>query len=547
MASIAGTHPGAVPRRESELRLWRWVATVDHKQIGLLYIATGFAFFAIGGIEALIMRLQLTTANAKLVGPNAYNQLLTMHGTTMIFLFVMPVLFGFANFFIPLMIGARDMAYPRLNALSFWLLLFGGLLLNYSPFAGGAPGVGWFAYAPLTERPFSPGFGVDYWGLSVLLLGAGTLASAVNFVVTITSFRAPGMSWGRLPVFIWMMLITSVIVLAAFPSLTAAAVMLLADRHFGAHFFDTAGNGDALLWQHMFWFFGHPEVYIMILPAFGIMSEVVPTFSRKPIFGYTAMVISGVAIAFYSMAVWAHHMFAVGMGTVANAFFSASSMLIAIPTGVKIFNWLGTMWGGAIRFTTAMLFAIGLIALFLIGGISGVSLAIVPVDWQVTDSYYLVAHLHYVLFGGSFMGIMAGVYYWFPKMTGRRLDERLGQIHFWLTLVGMNLTFFPMHFLGLFGMPRRVYTYPSGRGWEGYNQLATTGAFLLALSILVFLWNVLQSWLRGEPAGDNPWEGWSLEWSTSSPPPPYNFEAIPSVRGRRPLLEAQRQEGRAAP
>src|SRR5579885_1553636 len=546
MASIAGTHPGAVPRRESELTLWRWVATVDHKQIGILYLVTTFIFFAIGGIEALLMRIQLATSGNHFLSPDQYNALMTLHGVTMLLLFIMPALIGFANYFVPLQIGARDMAYPRLNALSYWLLLFGGLLLSFSIFAGGAPDVGWFAYAPLTERAYSPGFSVDYWSLGILILGAGTIASAVNLSVTIASFRAPGMSWQRLPVFVWMVVVTVVLILATFPSLTAAAIMLEADRRFGAHFFDTAGNGDALLWQHMFWFFGHPEVYIIALPGFGIISEVVPVFSRKPLFGYSAMAASGVAIAFLSMTVWAHHMFTVGMGSVANAFFGASSMLIAIPTGIKIFNWLATMWGGTLRFTTAMLFAIGFIAMFLLGGISGVSLALVPVDWQVTDSYYVVAHFHYVLFGGTLMAVFSGVYYWFPKITGRLLDERLGQLHFWLTLIGFNLTFFPMHLLGLLGMPRRIYTYPADRGWDGYNLLATVGGFILAGAVIFFLCDVVQSWLRGEPAGDNPWEGWGLEWSTTSPPPPYNFETIPTVYGRRPLLDAQR-EGRAAP
>ena len=542
MAAIAEGRPQALEPAaspEGAERLWGWVTTLDHKRIGLLYLATTGVFFLLGGLEALAMRLQLARPRATLLDPQTYNWLFTMHGTTMIFLVVMPLLLGLANYFVPLMIGARDMAFPRLNALSYWLLLFGGLLLYFSFLSASPPDVGWFAYAPLTERPFSTSPAVDYWILGLLVTGFGTIATGLNLVVTIAKLRAPGMTAGRMPVFVWMSLITGFLILWAIPSLTAAQVMLLLDRQAGARFFDVSsqlgGGGDPLLWQHLFWFFGHPEVYIMVLPAFGIMSEVVPVFSRKPIFGYTVLVFSGVAIAFYSFLVWAHHMFAVGMGQLPDAVFGATSMIIAVPTGIKIFSWLATMWGGRLRLTTAMRFAVGFIAMFTIGGLSGVHFAIVPIDWQTTDSYYVVAHFHYVLFGGTFFGILAGLYYWFPKLSGRLLDEGLGRWHFWLTFAGFNLTFFPMHFLGLMGMPRRVYTYPDLPGWGLWNLVSTGGAFLLGLSVLVLLWNVWGSLRHGAPAGDNPWGAWTLEWATSSPPPAHNFATVPVVTSARPL------------
>ncbi len=524
-------------RRPADASAVGWLRAVDHKQIGVLYIGMGLAFLVIGGIESLVMRLQLATPEARFVDPQQYDQLFTMHGVTMIFLAAIPLLVGFANYVVPLMIGARDVAFPRLNALSFWLSLFGGLLLYFSIVAGGAPDAGWFAYAPLSDRGYAVGTGLDYYALGLLINGAGTIVGAVNLAVTILLLRCPGLSITRMPLFVWMILVTSILILGAYPALTAALVMLLADRMLGAHFFVAASGGDPLLWQHTFWFFGHPEVYIVILPAFGMISEVIPVFSGKPIFGYRLMAASAVAISFLSFSVWAHHMFAVGLSAGANVFFSVASMLIAVPTGVKVFNWLATMVGGRLRFTTAMLFATGFIAVFVVGGLTGVSLAVVPIDWAVTDSYYVVAHMHYVLFGGVVFGVYAGSYYWFPKMTGRFLSERLGRWHFWLTFVGFNLTFLPQHWLGLQGMARRMWTYAADAGWSELNLLSSVGAAILAVSVAVFAWNVVMSLRRGAIAGDDPWDAWTLEWATTSPPPPENFAAIPVATSRRPLWD----------
>jgi cytochrome c oxidase subunit I len=485
------------------------------------------------------MRTQLAVPRNGLLGPETYNQLFTMHGTTMIFLGIMPLALGFANYFVPLMIGARDMAFPRLNALSFWLLLFGGVFLHFSFLGGGAPDFGWFAYPPLTEQPYTSHPGPEYWALGLAVTSVGTIATAINLIVTVVTLRAPGMTAGRLPVFVWMMVVTAVLIVLAMPSLTAAQVMLLADRQIGTRFFDPTSNGSPLLWQHLFWFFGHPEVYILALPAFGVISEVVPVFSRKPIFGYAFIVGSGIAIGFYSLLVWAHHMFAVGMGQVPDAFFSAASMIIAVPTGIKIFSWLLTMWGGRLRLTTALLFALGFIVVFTIGGVSGVHFAMVPVDWQTTDTYYVVAHFHYVMVGGSLMALFAATYYWLPKITGRLLDERLGKWHFWSTFIGFNLTFFPMHIQGLMGMPRRVYTYPDLPWWGALNMIETIGAYILGASILLMVWNVWISQRRGAPAGDNPWDAWTLEWATTSPPPAHNFNALPPISSARPLWDVQ--------
>jgi cytochrome c oxidase subunit I len=533
LASDAAPHPA-----EQEAGGWySWIASLDHKQIGLMYLATTFAFFIVGGVEALLMRTQLAVPRNTFLDPATYNQLFTMHGTTMIFLVVMPMLIGLATYLVPLQVGARDIAYPRMNALSLWLLVLGGLLLYYSFFAGGAPDTGWFSYAPLSEKPYATTTGVDYWALGLLATGIGTVTASINLIVTIMTLRAPGLTLTRLPLFTWMVLVNSVLILCALPVLNASLVMLLIDRLLGAHFFTPQSGGSAILWQHYFWAFGHPEVYIMVLPAFGIISEVIPVFSSRPIYGYEFVAGSTAAIAFLSLAVWAHHMFTVGLGRAADVFFAIASMLIAIPTGVKVLNWCATMWGGALRLTTSMMFAVAFLVLFTIGGLTGVSFTAVPVDWQVEDTYYVVAHMHYVLFGGTAFALFAGFYYWFPKMFGRMLSEAWGRWHFWLMVVGFNLTFMIQHVLGLMGMPRRVFTYPDLPYWGLFNMISTVGAYLLALSVLVFLANAILSLRRGQPAGDNPWDAWSLEWATSSPPPEHNFDLVPPVRGRRPLWD----------
>jgi cytochrome c oxidase subunit 1 len=523
-----------------ETGLFKWLTTTNHKGIGALYLVTAFLFFLVGGIEALLIRVQLGAPNNVLVPPEVYNQIFTMHGTTMIFLFAMPILVGFGNYAVPLMIGARDMAFPRLNALSYWLFLFGGLLLYSSFVLGGAPNAGWFAYAPLTTSQYSPTHGMDFWVLGIVMTGLGSTVGAINFIVTILNLRAPGMTFFRMPLFVWQMLVTMFLILFAIPTLTVDAILLFLERNFGAPFYQASQGGDPLLWQHLFWFFGHPEVYILILPAFGIISEVIPVFSRKPIFGYGAIAFSGVAIGFLGFTVWAHHMFAVGMSPIADAVFSLDSMVIAVPTSIKIFNWIATMWGGKLNLKSPLLYAIGFVAMFIIGGLSGVSLAVVPVDFQVEDTYYVVAHLHYVLFGGTVFAIFSGIFYWFPKITGRLLDDRLGKWQFWIMLVGFNVTFFPMHILGLLGMPRRVYTYGSGLGWDTWNLIETVGAFILMVAILIFLWNFLASLRHGEAAGGDPWDGQTLEWTTTSPPPSYNFAVIPTVHSRRPAWDQKR-------
>ena len=546
MVTITGTISGVLRRPTSYEGWWGWVTTVDHKRIGILYGVTAFIFFLLSGVEALMLRVQLSGPNQDIVSPEVYSQLFTMHALTMIFLAIMPLSAAFFNFMIPLMIGARDVAFPRLNALSYWIFLGGGILLNSGWFLQGSPNAGWFAYANLTGDTFNPGHGIDFYTVGLLVLGTASMIAAFNFLVTIINMRAPGMSLMRMPVFVWMTLVTSFLIILAFPIITVGLIELLFDRTFGTNFFLPAMGGDPVLWQHLFWVFGHPEVYILILPAMGIVSEVLPTFSRKPLFGYSVIVLSGVIIGFMGWGVWSHHMFTVGLGPVANAAFSISTMAIAIPTGVKIFSWIATMWGGSINIRTPLLFAVGFIAMFIIGGLSGVMHAAPPSDAQQQDTYFIVAHLHYVLFGGSIFAIFAGIYYWWPKITGRMLSDTLGKLHFWLTFIGFNITFFPMHFLGMDGMPRRVYTYDSNMGWDFWNMVATVGAFLIAASTLIFLYNVFRTFRKGERAGNDPWDGRTLEWSIASPPPVYNFASIPRVHSRDPFWEEKYGSGEHA-
>jgi cytochrome c oxidase subunit I len=529
--------------------LHEWVITVDHKRLGIMYMIMTLVFFMIAGSLAVAMRAQLSIPNNTLLPPEVFNRLFTVHGTTMVFFVGMPFFAAFANYLVPLMIGARDMAFPRLNAFGFWITLFGAILLYSSYIAGEglaghgtAPDVGWFAYAPLTERAFSRGTSTDYWILSILLSGVGSTITAINVIATAMSLRTKGMTLAKMPLFVWMMCVVSFQILVALPALTAGQVMLLMDRYLGAHFFDTQAGGDAVLWQHFFWFFGHPEVYILIIPGFACISEIVPVFSRKPIFGRIAMIGATIAIGFISLSVWAHHMFAVGMSSQANTFFAVSTMLIGVPTGIKIFNWLGTMWGGHIRFDTPMLFCIAFLFQFLIAGLTGIMLGVAPLDWQLTDSYFVVAHFHYTLMGGTVFALFGGVYYWFPKVTGRMLSETLGKWHFWLLVIGFHLTFDPQHFAGMLGMPRRIYTYAAGRGWEGYNLVSSIGAVTQGIAVLIFAINVIVSLRRGRVAGNDPWDAWSLEWATTSPPAEYNFETLPEIRSTRPLWDLKHPE-----
>jgi cytochrome c oxidase subunit I len=531
------------------LRLHGWVTTVDHKKLGLMYILYALVFLVIGGIEATIMRIQLVVPLNHFVSPQVFNRMFTMHGTTMIFFVAMPLVFGFGNYLVPLMIGARDMAFPRLNAFSFWVTAFGGLLLYFSFIggnglygAGNAPDVGWFAYAPLTARAFSPGHSTDFWSLGLLVAGFGSIGTAANLVATIISMRCPGMTLGRMPLLAWLNLVMAWMVLIAVTPLTAAQIMLSLDRYLGAHFFDTQAGGSAVIWMHFFWIFGHPEVYILVIPAFAFISEIVPVFSRKPIFGYPVMVAATVAIGFISMSVWAHHMFTVGMNPYANTFFVISTMLVGIPTGIKIFNWIGTMWGGKIQFKTPMLFCIAFLFQFLIAGLTGIMLAAAPFNWQLTASYFVVAHFHYVIVGAILFALFAAFYYWFPKMSGRMYNEPLGKLHFVLFTIGFHLTFDFMHIPGLLGMPRRIYTYEPGRGWEIWNVIVSVGTLVQAAGILVFVGNLLWSLYRGPIAGSDPWDAWTLEWSTSSPPPEYNYANIPVVASRRPLWDLKHPE-----
>jgi cytochrome c oxidase subunit 1 len=517
-----------------------WVLTTDHKKIGIMYMVTTFVFFILGGVEALLIRAQLGVPNNTLITAEHYNQLITVHGTTMIFLFVVPVMAGFGNYFVPLMIGARDMAFPRLNALSFWLLLFGGIVFYMSLFWH-APEAGWWSYPPLSSKLYSPSGGQDAWIFLIHITGISSLVGAINFYATIVNMRAPGMSWGRMPLFVWSILIYAVLLIVAIPVIAGAVTMLLTDRHFGTHFFDPTNHGSPVLWQHLFWFFGHPEVYIMILPGFGMISEVIPVFSRKPIFGYKAIAAATAVIAFLAVLVWAHHMFVAPVPVVVLGFFMLSSFLIGVPTGVKIFNWIATLWRGSLVMSASLYFAIGFIAIFVIGGITGIFLAVFPIDWQLNDTYFVVAHFHYVLMGGAVFSIFAGLYYWFPKITGRMLNERLGKISFWVMFIGFNLTFFVQHALGLSGMPRRVYTYQPGLGWSTYNLISTIGSFILGAGILITIVNVALNFKRGKIAGPDPWKGNTLEWFTQSPPPVNNFDVVPRVRSVEPMRDIRRQ------
>ena len=514
---------------ESQKGVWSWVTTVDHKRIGIMYGVASLFFFAVGGLEALLMRLQLAAPNGDVLSADIYNQMFTMHGTTMVFLLVMPLSSAFFNFFLPLQLGARDVAYPRLNAFSWWAYILGGVFIYTSMFLGGMPNGGWFGYAPNTSITYSPGHNIDFWIFGLQILGIGSTASAVNFIVTVINMRAPGMSLMKMPVFAWMTFVSSFLMLFAMPIITVALFLLSFDRIFGANFFNAGAGGDPVLWQHLFWLFGHPEVYILILPAMGIVSEVLPTFARKPLFGYPVVVFSGIAIGFMGWGVWAHHMFAVGLGPVAVSAFSISTMFIAVPTGVKIFNWTATLWGGAIRFTTAMLFAVGFISTFVIGGLSGVTHSLVASDTQQTDTYYIVAHFHYVLFGGALMGLFAGFYYWWPKIFGKLLNEKIGKVHFWTMLIGMHITFFPMHIVGLQGQPRRMYRYDKGMGFDMWNMVETIGAFIIGASLLMFFFNIYKTTKNPTKAPRDPWDARTLEWMTESPPKPHNFDHVPVV------------------
>src|ERR1700722_16506730 len=529
--------------------LHSWVVTVDHKKLGVMYVLYAMLFLVIGGIEAIIIRIQLFFPDNHFVSAETFNRIFTMHGTTMIFFVAMPITFGFGNYLVPLMLGARDMAFPRLNAFAFWMSAFGGLLLYYSFIggvglqgAGSAPDVGWWAYSPLTARAFSRGHSTDYWAISLIVSGFGSIGVGINFIATAFCTRCKGMTLFRMPLLPWLYVVQSFLILLAVSPLTAAQVMLTIDRYLGGHFFDTQAGGSALIWAHFFWIFGHPEVYVLILPAFAVLNEVVPVFSRKAIFGYPAMVAASVAIAFVSLGVLAHHMFTIGMTSIGNAFFVLSTMLVGIPTGIKIFNWIATVWGGKIRFATPMLFCLAFLFQFLIAGLTGIMLSVAPWNWQLHNSYFVIAHFHYVLVGAIVFNIFAGIYYWYPKVTGRMLSETLGKWHFWLFLIGFHVTFDTMHFVGILGMPRSIYTFEPDRGWNSLNLVISLGGMIQGIAVLIFALNLVHSYFRGKVAGDDPWDAWTLEWAVPSPPPVYNFATIPEVLSRRPLWDAKHPE-----